>query len=50
MKELAIRENININMFDTTNKKQREISLEVADVILSDFRNKCIEELQKDYK
>ena len=50
MKELASNENINFNLFDTTNKSMREISFEVVDVILCDMRSKCIDELNKEYK
>lgn len=38
IKELSMNENINFNMFDTTNKSIREISFEVVDIILNDMR------------
>jgi len=50
MKVLASNENINFNLFDTTNKSMREISFEVVDAILNNMRSKCIDELQKTYK
>ncbi|MBQ7031391.1 MAG: hypothetical protein IJN13_03350 [Bacilli bacterium] len=50
MKELASNEDINFYLFDTTDKNQREISFEVADVILSDMRSKYVEEIQKEYR
>ncbi len=45
MKELAEKENIRFYMFDTTQKSQREISIEVINVILDNMRNKLINEL-----
>ena len=50
MEHLASNEDINFNLFDTTNKSIREISFEVADTILSDMRIKCVDELQKMYE
>lgn len=49
MEKLAKKEKINFYMFDTTNRSQREISLEVADVILEDMKKVLIEELIKEF-
>ena len=49
MEKLANKEKINFYMFDTTNRSQREISLEVADVILEDMKKVLIEELIKEF-
>jgi len=49
-KELANIENINFNLFDTTNKSIREISLEVTDIIIDNMRKKYIEQIQKEYE
>ena len=45
MEKLGKKEKINFYMFDTTNRSQREISLEVADVILEDMKKVLLEEL-----
>ena len=42
MKNLAIDNNINLHVFDTTNKNQREISFEIAETILDDMNKKYI--------
>ena len=39
MKDLALCEEINFYMFDTTDKNERRISIEVANTILNDMRN-----------
>ena len=46
--ERSNNEDINFHLFDTTNN--RKISFEVADVILSDMRSKCIEELDAEIR
>lgn len=46
MKKLAEKENINFYMFDTTNKNQSEISLEIVNVILDDMKKRLIKELK----
>lgn len=50
MKELSIIENINFNLFDTTNKNQRIISIEVANVILDNMRRVYLDEIYKELK
>lgn len=42
MNELSNEYGINMYMFDTTNKSQREISFEVIDVILEDMKKKLL--------
>jgi len=49
MKELAIEENIDLKLFDTTNESIRETSFKVADEILKSMRDKCIKKLQEEY-
>lgn len=49
MKELAEKETINFHQFDTTNKNQREISLEVVDVILNDMKQEIMKEIKKEF-
>lgn len=49
MQELAKKENINFNLFDTTNKNQREISFEIIKTILEDMRNDLISMAQKEF-
>ena len=39
MKDLAKDEALNFHMFDTTDKNERRISIEVANTILNDMRN-----------
>ncbi|MBQ2640063.1 MAG: AAA family ATPase [Bacilli bacterium] len=46
MKELVLDNNININIFDTTNKNEREISFEVVDTILNDMKNYYLEKIK----
>ena len=38
MEKLSLKESINLYLFDTTNKSQRDVSFEVIDVILRDLR------------
>lgn len=47
MKEIAKEESINFYMFDTTNKTEREISIEIANTILDDMRKFYITEINK---
>ena len=42
MKALADDENINIHLFDTTNKSQRDISFEVIEEVLKDMKEKYL--------
>lgn len=42
MQSLALNENINFYLFDTTNKSQREISFEIIDVILENMRKEYL--------
>ena len=42
---VAQKENINLQLFDTTNKTQRQISFEVADYILKNMRNNYLEKI-----
>ena len=50
MKELSKNQNINLLFFDTTNKSEREISIEVVNKILDDMRlyyiNNIIEKIK----
>ena len=48
MKKLSEEENINFNLFDTTNKNQREISFEVVDTILNNMRTYYINKLNEE--
>ena len=50
MKELSIKENINFNLFDTTEKTQREISFEVIDTILNDMKKEYLKRVNKEFK
>ena len=50
MKSLTKEENININLFDTTNKNQREISFLVAESILDDMKKHYLNEVNKEFK
>lgn len=50
MQDLAIKNNINFHLFDTTNKTQREISFEIADSILKDMNEKILKEVKKEYE
>jgi len=45
MHALAIEEDINFYFFDTTSKNTREISFEIADVILKNLRNEYIQRI-----
>lgn len=49
MKDLANNENINFNLFDTTEKNQREISFEVVNVILKDMRKNFLDKVKKEF-
>jgi len=50
MKWLAKENNINFHLFDTTNKAQRETSINIADIILDDMRNFQINRIKKELK
>ena len=50
MQELSKKENINFHLYDTTNKKQREISFEIIDTILNDMKNNYLEIINKDFQ
>ncbi len=43
MKELSKKENINLMLFDTTQKSQRQISIEIVNVILDNMRKYYID-------
>lgn len=49
MKDLATQVEFPFYQFDTTNKNQREVSMEVTDVILNDIRFKYVKRLQKEF-
>ena len=49
-KEITEQEKIDFYIFDTTNKKQEDINIEVANTILDDARNEYIKRLKKEYK
>lgn len=49
MQQLANDENINFYLFDTTNKNQREISIEVVNAILDNMRKYFIERVNKEF-
>lgn len=49
MQELANKENINFNLFDTTNKNQRETSFEVVNTILNDMRKEFVDRVNKEF-
>lgn len=49
MKDLANNENINFNLFDTTEKNQREISFEVVNVVLKDMRKNFLDKVKKEF-
>ena len=49
MKKLSEEENINFNLFDTTNKNQREISFEVVDCLLKDMRQNLLNKAYKEF-
>ena len=46
---LALGKQIPIHIFDTTNKEQREISIEIANVILEEMREVYVKRLQKKF-
>lgn len=47
--KLAKKEQINFNLFDTTNKTEREISFEVVSTILADMKKSLLEKVQKEF-
>ncbi|MBQ9072060.1 MAG: HD domain-containing protein [Bacilli bacterium] len=49
MEKLSKKEKINFYMFDTTNKNQREISLDVVNIILNDMRKEFIDRVNKEF-
>ena len=49
MKELSKKEKINFELFDTTNKNQREISFEVIDFILEDMKKNLLKKVRKEF-
>lgn len=49
MKDVSDKEDINLYIFDTSNKSERDISFEVTDVILTNMRSKCINNLNKNF-
>ena len=50
IQKLLATQKINFNLFDTTNKNQRQISLEVIDKILCDMKEKLIQKLNEEFK
>ena len=47
MKALAKKENLNLHLFDTTNKDQRTVSFEVVERILNDMKTKLLSRVNK---
>ena len=47
MKHLAKKEKMNLFIFDTTNKKERTISIEVANKILNDMKKTYLQEINR---
>ena len=50
MKKLAEKHDITFKLFDTTNKNQREISIDIIEYILNVIKNKLMEDIYKEYK
>ncbi len=50
MKKLAEEHDITFKLFDTTNKNQREISIDIIEYILNVIKNKLMEDIYKEYK
>lgn len=50
MEKLSSNENINFYKFDTTNKSQREISLDVVETILYDMKKEFMNRVNKEFK
>lgn len=49
MQDVSNKENINLNIFDTTSKSERDISFEVIDTILTNMKHKYINELNNKF-
>lgn len=49
MQDVSSKENINLNIFDTTSKSERDISFEVIDTILTNMKHKYINELNNKF-
>ena len=49
MKKLSEKESINLHIFDTTEKSEREVSFEVVDTILSNMRKEYLIRINKEY-
>lgn len=49
MKKLSEKERINLHIFDTTEKSEREVSFEVVDTILSNMRKEYLSRINKEY-
>ena len=49
MRALAIEKNISFNLFDTTDKTEREIAIEVADAILNDMRKFYLKQVDEEF-
>lgn len=49
MEKLSKKENINFYLFDTTNKSQRECTIDITNKILDCIKTKYIDELKKEY-
>lgn len=49
MQDVSNKKNINLNIFDTTSKSERDISFEVIDTILTNMKHKYINELNNKF-
>lgn len=49
MKKLSEKERINLHIFDTTEKSEREVSFEAVDTILSNMRKEYLSRINKEY-
>ncbi len=49
IEKLSKKENINFYLFDTTNKSQRECTIDITNKILDCIKTKYIDELKKEY-
>lgn len=50
VKKICKKENINFHMFNTSKKKERQISIEVANCILDDMKKTLLDQIHKEYK
>jgi len=49
MEKLSKTENINFKLFDTTNKNQRDVSIEIVDIILENMKKILLEEVNNEF-